>query len=322
MTSPLLRVEKLKVETSHDHRTLVKEVSFEIQPGEALGVVGESGSGKTLTALSILGLLPRGVQASSGVISFGGENLLEIDSENLRKIRGRDIAMIYQDPMTALNPVMKLGEQLEEVFDAHEIKDVDRKALVRQALSDVGIADPDRAMRSYPHEFSGGMRQRVVIAMALLLSPKLVIADEPTTALDVTIQQQILTLVSEERRERNMSMLWITHDLGVVANLVDRVVVMYAGRIVEVGTVENIFKNPQHPYTQGLLASLPKASDKNRTRLTSIAGIPPKPWLINNQCSFADRCSFAMDTCRRAEPELKANDYTTAACFLKEGNNS
>jgi oligopeptide/dipeptide ABC transporter ATP-binding protein len=320
MPEPLLRVEKLKVETSHDRRTLVKEVSFEIQPGEALGVVGESGSGKTLSALSILGLLPRGVQASSGSIHFGGHDLLKIDSEKLRNIRGREIAMIYQDPMTALNPVMRLGDQLEEVFEAHSINDIDRKELVRQALKDVGIADPDRAMRSYPHEFSGGMRQRVVIAMALLLSPQLVIADEPTTALDVTIQQQILTLVSEQRRQRNMSMLWITHDLGVVANLVDRVVVMYAGRIVEVGSVEDIFKNPQHPYTQGLLASLPKASDKNRTRLTSIAGIPPKPWSITNQCAFADRCPHVMDICKNTEPELHANSYTTAACFLKEGN--
>lgn len=320
MSEPLLRVEKLRVETSHDHRTLVKEVSFEIQPGEALGVVGESGSGKTLSALSILGLLPRGVQASSGAIHFGGHDLLKVDSETLRNIRGKEIAMIYQDPMTALNPVMRLGDQLEEVFEAHSINGVDRKELVRQALKDVGIADPDRAMRSYPHEFSGGMRQRVVIAMALLLSPKLVVADEPTTALDVTIQQQILTLVSEQRRQRNMSMLWITHDLGVVANLVDRVVVMYAGRIVEVGTVEDIFKNPQHPYTQGLLASLPKASDKNRTRLSSIAGIPPKPWSINNQCAFSDRCPHVMEICRSAEPELHANSHTTAACFLKEGN--
>lgn len=320
MSEPLLRVEKLRVETSHDHRTLVKEVSFEIKPGEALGVVGESGSGKTLSALSILGLLPRGVQASSGSIQFGGHDLLRVEPETLRNIRGKEIAMIYQDPMTALNPVMRLGDQLEEVFEAHSITGVDRKELVRQALKDVGIADPDRAMRSYPHEFSGGMRQRVVIAMALLLSPQLVIADEPTTALDVTIQQQILTLVSEQRRQRNMSMLWITHDLGVVANLVDRVVVMYAGRIVEVGTVEDIFKNPQHPYTQGLLASLPKASDKNRTRLSSIAGIPPKPWSVNNQCAFADRCSHVMDICKSSEPELHSNSHTTAACFLKEGN--
>lgn len=322
MSTPLIKVENLKVETSNDHRTLVNEVSFEIMPGEALGVVGESGSGKTLTALSILGLLPRGVQVNSGAITFGGENLLKVDMEGLRKIRGREIAMIYQDPMTALNPVMRLGEQLEEVFEAHEINNVDRRKLVSKALSDVGIADPDRAMQSYPHEFSGGMRQRVVIAMALLLSPKLVIADEPTTALDVTIQQQILTLVSKERRERNMSMLWITHDLGVVANLVDRVVVMYAGRIVEVGTVEDIFRNPQHPYTQGLLASLPKASDKNRTRLTSIAGIPPKPWSINNQCAFADRCMFVFEACRCAEPELKPNQFTIAACFLEKSTNS
>lgn len=318
MITSLLKVKDLRVETTHDHRVLVNNVSFEIQPGEAIGVVGESGSGKTLSALSILGLLPRGVAASSGTIEFEGKNLLNENSEQLRSIRGREIAMIYQDPMTALNPVMRLGEQLEEVFDAHGIKDIDRKESVLKAFRDVGIPDPERAYSSYPHEFSGGMRQRVVIAMSLILSPKLIIADEPTTALDVTIQQQILSLVAEQRRERNMSMLWITHDLGVVANLVDKVIVMYAGRIVEVGSVAAIFNNPQHPYTQGLLASLPKASDKNRTRLTSIPGIPPKPWSVTNQCAFAERCSYITDACLVREPELKLNSFTSTACILRE----
>ncbi|MEY4970797.1 MAG: hypothetical protein RLZZ277_1028 [Actinomycetota bacterium] len=315
MTTPLLSIKNLQVQTSHDHRALVNGVSFDILPGEALGVVGESGSGKTLTALSILGLLPRGVEIASGEINYHGTDLVSTDRETLRNIRGNKISMMYQDPMTALNPVMKLGDQLLEVLDSHKVDISDRQSHVIAALKDVGIPDPQRAMDSYPHEFSGGMRQRIIIAMALLLSPELIIADEPTTALDVTIQQQILALVSEERRKRKMSMLWITHDLGVVANLVDKVIVMYAGRIVESGTTAEIFSNPQHPYTAGLLASLPKASDRNRTRLVSIPGIPPKPWSIGNSCAFADRCQFATEKCKNELPTLKENSKTVAACF-------
>jgi len=319
MSNPLIRIENLRVETGSDHRTLVDGVSFEIQPGEALGVVGESGSGKTLTALSILGLLPRGVVAKSGSINFENLDLLSASEEERREIRGHKISMIYQDPMTALNPVMKLGKQLEEVLEAHKLAAGNAEEVVFNALSDVGIPEPERAMNSYPHEFSGGMRQRVMIAMALILSPKLLIADEPTTALDVTIQQQILALVSEQRRKSGMSMLWITHDLGVVANLVDRVIVMYAGRIVEVGTVEQIFTNPQHPYTAGLLASLPKSADKNRDRLTAIPGVPPKPWLVENSCPFNPRCDRATQECSTSTPLLTANEFTQAACFHRIG---
>jgi ABC-type dipeptide/oligopeptide/nickel transport system ATPase component len=247
MTSPLIAISGLTVSTTDDNRTLVNDVSFDIAPGEAVGVVGESGSGKTLTALSLLGLLPRGVHATSGSITYASKDLLNTDEESLRAIRGNEIAMIYQDPMTALNPVMKLGAQLIEVIESHtgDTSDAgDARERVLAAFSEVGIPDPKRAYDSYPHEFSGGMRQRVMIAMALILSPQLLIADEPTTALDVTIQQQILALVMQERRKRNMSMLWITHDLGVVANLVDRVIVMYAGRIVEIGSVKDVFTNP------------------------------------------------------------------------------
>ena len=319
MSKPLIKIENLRVETNADHRTLVDRVSFEIQPGEALGVVGESGSGKTLTALSILGLLPRGVTAKSGSIQFQDFDLLTASNEERRDIRGQQISMIYQDPMTALNPVMKLGKQLEEVLEAHGL-DLDRaRTAVFNALQDVGIPEPERAMNSYPHEFSGGMRQRVMIAMALILSPKLLIADEPTTALDVTIQQQILALVSEQRRNSGMSMLWITHDLGVVANLVDRVIVMYAGRIVEVGTVEQIFTNPQHPYTAGLLASLPKSVGKNRERLIAIPGVPPKPWLVENSCPFNPRCDRATVECSSTTPKLEVNEFTQAACFHRIG---
>jgi oligopeptide/dipeptide ABC transporter ATP-binding protein len=315
VTNPLISISNVTISTTDDDRTLVNSVSFDIAPGEAVGVVGESGSGKTLTALSLLGLLPRGVHVTSGSIIYNGNDLLLADREKLRTIRGNEIAMIYQDPMTALNPVMKLGVQLIEVIESHDGDSSSATERVMTAFAEVGIPDPKRAYESYPHEFSGGMRQRVMIAMALILSPQLLIADEPTTALDVTIQQQILALVVQERRKRNMSMLWITHDLGVVANLVDRVIVMYAGRVVEIGSVNDVFTNPQHPYTAGLLSSLPKASDINRTRLISIPGIPPKPWTVGNSCAFSPRCERADDKCRSSLPGLSQNSHTLAACF-------
>jgi oligopeptide/dipeptide ABC transporter ATP-binding protein len=311
----LISLQGLSIKTSSDGRSLTSDVNISLIEGEALGIVGESGSGKTLTALSILGLLPRGVEVASGEINFNGENLLSIDPERLREIRGKEISMVYQDPMTALNPVMTVGNQLLEVLDCHNHDVKDPESHVKQSLIEVGIPDPDRALKSYPHEFSGGMRQRVVIAMSLLLSPKLLIADEPTTALDVTIQRQILSLVSKQRSRRQMSMLWITHDLGVVANLVDRVAVMYAGRIVEVGTTKQIFNSPQHPYTQGLLASLPVASSHSRNRLASIPGVPPKPWLVGQSCSFADRCQFAQKRCQESLPLLDIRGTKSVACF-------
>ena len=311
----LISLQGLSIKTSSDGRSLTSDVNISLIEGEALGIVGESGSGKTLTALSILGLLPRGVEVASGEISFSGENLLSIDPERLREIRGKEISMVYQDPMTALNPVITVGNQLLEVLDCHNHDVKDPESHVKQSLIEVGIPDPDRALKSYPHEFSGGMRQRVVIAMSLLLSPKLLIADEPTTALDVTIQRQILSLVSKQRSRRQMSMLWITHDLGVVANLVDRVAVMYAGRIVEIGTTKQIFNSPQHPYTQGLLASLPVASSHSRNRLASIPGVPPKPWLVGQSCSFADRCQFAQKRCQESLPLLDIRGTKSVACF-------
>lgn len=317
---PLLSVVDLGITTIQDPRTLVNNVSFHINSGEAVGVVGESGSGKTLSALSILGLLPRGVGVTSGEIIFDGKNLLNLNSEELRRIRGNEIAMIYQDPMTALNPVMKLGKQLLEVIASHDGLKVDSENQVRDLLSEVGIPDVNRAMESYAHEFSGGMRQRIMIAMALMLSPKLLIADEPTTALDVTIQQQILALVSDARKKRNMSMLWITHDLGVVANLVNRLNVMYAGRIVESGSVEEIFRKPKHPYTAGLLSSLPTSTGTNRERLTSISGVPEKPWLVGNSCGFAARCSRAQSRCHNEIPQLISHDESSVACFFPIGS--
>jgi oligopeptide/dipeptide ABC transporter ATP-binding protein len=318
--SNLLEIRNLSVVISEDKRVLVNDVSFDIKPGEAVGVVGESGSGKTLSALSILGLLARGLKIESGEIRFKGRDLLKSSTEDLRNIRGKEVAMIYQDPMTALNPVMKIGEQLLEVLDSHQHQITDQKGHILNGLAAVGIADPNRAFDSYPHEFSGGMRQRVMIAMSLLLSPELLIADEPTTALDVTIQRQILALVAKERKRRKMSMLWITHDLGVVANLVDRVIVMYAGRVVETGTVDEIFKVPKHPYTAGLLASLP-AAGRDRERLESIPGVPPKPWQVLNTCAFAPRCKEARDICSSHRPELTSNNSSSVACFFPLGAN-
>lgn len=319
MSNPLLRVTDLQISTTQDPRILVNGVSFDIAEGEAVGLVGESGSGKTLSALAVLSLHPRGVHVTGGSINFNGQDLAALEYEEMRKIRGNQISMIYQDPMTALNPVMKLGDQLLEVLQSHEDVPSEGADRVRSVLKDVGIPDVNRAMESYPHEFSGGMRQRIMIAMALLLSPKLLIADEPTTALDVTIQQQILALVSEERRKRKMSMLWITHDLGVVANLVDRLNVMYAGRIVESGTVEEIFNNPKHPYTAGLLASLPSSRGESKKRLTSIPGVPQKPWLVGNSCGFAERCAFAQPRCHAEIPELVSTTNRSVACFYPVG---
>ena len=314
----LLEVKNLSVNITNDRRVLVNDVSFDIQMGEAVGVVGESGSGKTLTALSILGLLARGLSAETGQIIFQGVDLLKLAEDELRSIRGNKISMIYQDPMTALNPVMKIGKQLQEVLDSHKNSLENQKQHILDGLAAVGIPDPNRAFNSYPHEFSGGMRQRVMIAMSLLLSPELLIADEPTTALDATIQRQILALVAKERKRRNMSMLWITHDLGVVANLVDKVVVMYAGRVVETGSVEEIFRAPKHPYTAGLLASLP-AVGNNRERLESIPGVPPKPWQVLSHCSFTPRCKQARDVCSEKRPELENFAKGSAACFFPMG---
>lgn len=314
----LLEVKNLSVNITNDKRVLLNDVSFDIQMGEAVGVVGESGSGKTLTALSILGLLARGLSAETGQIIFQGVDLLKLAEDELRSIRGDKISMIYQDPMTALNPVMKIGKQLQEVLDSHKNSLENQKQHILDGLAAVGIPDPNRAFNSYPHEFSGGMRQRVMIAMSLLLSPELLIADEPTTALDATIQRQILALVAKERKRRNMSMLWITHDLGVVANLVDKVVVMYAGRVVETGSVEEIFRAPKHPYTAGLLASLP-AVGNNRERLESIPGVPPKPWQVLSHCSFTPRCKQARDVCSEKRPELENFAKGSAACFFPMG---
>jgi oligopeptide/dipeptide ABC transporter ATP-binding protein len=319
VTETLLSVRDLEVGVERRRGTLpiVREVSFDIAPGEAVGIVGETGSGKTLTMLAVMRLLPPQVRLTGGEIRFEGREMTRLGGRDLRRLRGRELAMIYQDPATSLNPLMTVGDQIAEAMTAHGVPRGQARTRMREALEQVGIPDPDRTARTYPHQFSGGMRQRVMIATALVLSPKLLIADEPTTALDVTIQQQILALVRRLQDETGMAMVWITHDLGVVARLVERVVVMYAGHVVEQAPTRRLFRRPEHPYTAGLLASLPDATDPRRPPLAQIPGSPPDPAHVPSGCPFSDRCPQAIDRCTRERPPLTARgDGAAAACWV------
>ena len=275
-----------------------------MSPGEKLGVVGESGSGKTLTMLSVLKLLPAQLQILGGEIGFVGEDLLRVPAERLRQVRGGEVAMVYQDPMSSLNPLLRIGSQIEETLEAHGVRGARASERTREVLGQVGLPDPDRVESSYPHELSGGMLQRVMIAMGLSTSPRVLIADEPTTALDVTIQQQILDLVEELHSETGMAVVWVTHDLGVVARLVERVAVMYAGRVVEIASTKDIFARPSHPYTAALLASLPGPGSEHRKPLRQIGGSPPDPAQLGGGCPFRFRCPSADDHCAAEEPPL------------------
>jgi oligopeptide/dipeptide ABC transporter ATP-binding protein len=303
----LLSVKDLKVYFRSDDEPAraVDGVSFEIGHQETVCLVGESGCGKTVTALSILGLIsiPPG-EIADGCISFNGQNLLEIDEDQLQAIRGNHIAMVFQEPLTSLNPVFTIGSQIGEAIRIHEsvAKDELESRCIR-LLRDVGIASPEERINDYPHQLSGGERQRVMIAMALACDPDLVIADEPTTALDVTVQAQILRLFNSLKKKRSMSVLYITHDLGVVGKTADRVYVMYAGTIAEQGTKNAIFDNPRHPYTQALLASVPHRSKRGK-RLYSIAGAVPNPAYKPQGCPFHPRCPHAIDTCRQKFPDM------------------
>ncbi|HEY3496293.1 MAG TPA: ABC transporter ATP-binding protein [Polyangiaceae bacterium] len=306
--APLLEVNALSTHFPLEHGVVraVDGVSFRLERGELLGIVGESGSGKSVTSLSIMGLLPARARVSGNVF-LDGRDLLTLSEDDRRKVRGRRVAMIFQDPMTSLNPYLRIGEQLAEGPRLHlglSASDAERRA--RELLDHVRIPDAAKRLRSYPHELSGGMRQRVMIAMALLCDPELLIADEPTTALDVTVQAQILDLLQELRRERGLAILFITHDLGVVANRSDRVLVMYAGRVVESAPTSELFRRPLHPYTRALLQSLPRV-DRKLPRLESIPGMPPRldggPF---TECSFAPRCRYVHDACRREDPPLVA----------------
>lgn len=295
----------------------VDGVSFDVKKGETVAIVGESGSGKSITALSILGCVPSPPgRIESGEIVFEGENLLGKSKKEMRKIRGNEISMIFQEPMTSLNPVYTVGRQLSEVFEVHH--GMKRKQGLEKAaelLKMVGIPSPEERVKQYPHQMSGGMRQRVMIAMALACNPKLIIADEPTTALDVTIQAQILELMKDMKKETGTSILMITHDLGVVAEMAERVIVMYAGKVIESATVREIFKNPKHPYTMGLLASMPSMGAKSE-RLTTIEGSVPRPTEFPKGCRFNPRCEFAKEVCRDYEPPLRETGGRCISCWM------
>jgi oligopeptide/dipeptide ABC transporter ATP-binding protein len=305
---PLLSVKDLTVEFSNAESAVraVDKVSFEIEPGEIVGLVGESGSGKSVSTLSLLRLLGERGVTTRGSAWFEGEDLLTLPAERLRRVRGRRIALVFQDPLTSLNPYLTLEEQLCEVAEVH--LGMSRKIARRQAvelLARVGISEPEKRLRGYPHQLSGGMRQRFAIAMALLCNPELLIADEPTTMLDVTIQAQILELLRELRRERNMSILFITHDLGVVAEIADRVLVMYAGRVVEEALTQDLFREPLHPYTEALLKSTPRVDRPYGGNLQPIGGLPPRLGLEPvSECTFAPRCPRVRSACHDGEPKL------------------
>jgi peptide/nickel transport system ATP-binding protein len=301
----------------------VDDVSFYIDEGELLGLVGESGSGKSITALSVMRLIAPPGRIAAGSIKFKDEELMSATEERMREIRGNDIAMIFQDPMTSLNPVYTVGEQIAEALRLH--RKLDRKAAwaaAIEAMKEVSIPSPERRANDYPHQLSGGMRQRIMIAMALACDPELLIADEPTTALDVTIQAQILELLEGLRRTRKLAILLITHDLGVVAERADRVCVMYTGKIVEESGVDEIFEKPKHPYTQGLLRSVPKltAHDiEKAVRLQTIEGVVPSPTNLPPGCHFAPRCEFRMDRCVQGEiPLYELENGVKVRCVLYE----
>jgi oligopeptide/dipeptide ABC transporter ATP-binding protein len=315
----VLRVEGLKThfKTQDGSVKAVDGIDFHVNQSRTLGIVGESGCGKSVTSLSIMRLLPRNGRQVAGRILLEGRDLLKLPDDEMREIRGNDISMIFQEPMTSLNPVFTCGEQVAEAIRQHmDMNDREAKVRTIELFKLVGIPAAERRVNDYPHELSGGMRQRVMIAMALSCEPKLLIADEPTTALDVTIQAQILELLRSIQEQKQMAIMLITHDLGVIAEMAQDVVVMYAGKIVERGTVEQIFEKPLHPYTQGLLASIPGSGTKGK-RLNVIKGTVPHPFNLPPGCLFAPRCPHAFDKCPTAFPALmEQGEGHEAACFL------
>lgn len=322
MNKPLLSVENLGVGFGTDDGMLdaVRGVSFDVAAGETVGIVGESGSGKSVTSLALMGLVPMPPgKITSGRAMFSGQDLLALSQDQLSAIRGRRIAMIFQDPMTALNPFLTVEDQLTEVTRLH--LGLNRRQAVEHAidmLTQVGISAPEKRLHDYPHQFSGGMRQRVMIAMALSCNPEILIADEPTTALDVTIQAQILDLLKKLQREHNTAIIMITHDLGVVANICHRVLVMYAGRIVEKATADELFAKPQHPYTQGLLNSIPRWDQHGSELLKAIEGQPPHLAELPSGCAFHPRCPYKIDRCLVEDPKLETTQGDRKkACFVE-----
>jgi peptide/nickel transport system ATP-binding protein len=315
---PLLRVERLRVEfpTRRGTLTAVDDVSFEIGEGEVLGVVGESGAGKSITGSAIIGLIEPPGRIAGGRILFEGERIDDLPYEKLRRIRGKRIGTIFQDPLTSLNPLYTIGRQLTETILTHaDMSAAQARARAIELLAEVGIPSPVQRIDHYPHQFSGGMRQRVVIALALCANPRLVIADEPTTALDVSIQAQIIAVLKKLCREHRAAIMLITHDMGVIAETADRVAVMYAGRIVEVGPLHEVVKRPRHPYTVGLMGSIPSIREKAE-RLAQIDGSMPRLNRIPRGCAFHPRCREAFARCKAERPELMANGSSQAACWL------
>jgi len=316
----LLKVNNLKTTFySKDKKVeAVRGINFEMKTGDILGIVGESGSGKSVLMKSIIGILPENAKIDSGEVYFEEKNILNLSSKEMSKIKGKEIAMIFQDPMTALNPLKKIGAHIEEVLIRHKgIEKKEAKKIAIEVLKNVGIPMPEKRINQYPHEFSGGMRQRVLIAMALACNPKLLIADEPTTALDVTIQAQILELLKSLKIENNMSIILITHDLGVVASLCNRIEVMYGGLIMEEGLVEEIFYEPKHPYTKALLNSIPKVEGDEKIRLEPIKGSAPSLIDPPKGCPFAERCEFANSKCFNEMPEnITFSNTHKAMCFF------
>jgi peptide/nickel transport system ATP-binding protein len=315
---PLLEIRNLRIEIPTRKGTLVAvdDVSFAIDEGEVLGVVGESGAGKSLTGAAIIGLLEPPCHIAGGEVLFEGARIDNLSREAMRRIRGRKIGMVFQDPLTSLNPLYTVGRQLGETIRTHS--DLSERAALERAvelLSEVGIPAPERRVGQYPHEFSGGMRQRVVIALALAVNPRLIIADEPTTALDVSIQAQIIHLLKRLCREHGAAVMLVTHDMGVIAETADRVAVMYAGRLAEIGPVRDVVKHARHPYTEGLMGSIPLVGHSVQ-RLTQIDGAIPRLPAIPAGCAFHPRCPKAFARCQAERPELLGAGATTAACWL------
>jgi peptide/nickel transport system ATP-binding protein len=318
--TPLLEVRELRVEfpTRRGALVAVDGVSFSIAPGEVLGVVGESGAGKSLTGAAIIGLLEPPGRIAAGEVKLNGLRIDNLPHDELRKIRGREIGAIFQDPLTSLNPLYTVGQQLTETITTHlHVSAAEARRRAIALLTATGIPAPERRIDHYPHQFSGGMRQRVVIALALAAEPKLVIADEPTTALDVSIQAQIIALLKQLCRDHGTAVMLVTHDMGVIAETADRVAVMYAGRIVEIGPVADVIHRPQHPYTVGLMGSIPTFTHDSE-RLTQIEGSMPRLTEIPSGCPFHPRCVHAFERCPRERPELLPAGTSQAACWLHD----
>jgi peptide/nickel transport system ATP-binding protein len=323
MTAPLLEVSHLRVEFPTRRGTLraLDDVSFDIAPGEILGVVGESGAGKSLTGAAIIGLLEPPGRVSAGEIRLAGRRIDNLSQAQMREIRGRQIGAIFQDPLTSLNPLVTIGQQLIETIQVHlKVSGEEARRRAVRLLQETGIPAAEQRIDQYPHQFSGGMRQRVVIALALAAEPKLIVADEPTTALDVSIQAQIISLLKRLTKDHGAAVMLVTHDMGVIAESCDRVAVMYAGRIAEIGPVADVIHRPRHPYTVGLMGSIP-SMDQDRERLTQIDGAMPRLTAIPSGCAFNPRCPRVFDRCRSDRPDLMSAGATRAACWLIDSDN-